>query len=71
VHTGFRSGDLRERDHLKDLGVDGKIILKWIFKKWDVGAWNGLICFRREIRGGACECGNKPSGSIKGGKFLD
>jgi hypothetical protein len=32
VHTGFRWGDLRERDHLKDVRVDGMIILKLIFK---------------------------------------
>ena len=30
-------GNLRERDHLGDLAVDGKIILRWIFRKWDVG----------------------------------
>jgi hypothetical protein len=33
VHTGFSWGDLREGDHLEDSGVDGMIILKWIFKK--------------------------------------
>jgi len=26
-----------ERDHLGDPGVDGGIILRWIFSKWDVG----------------------------------
>ena len=28
-------GNMRERDHWGDPGVDGRIILKWIFKKWD------------------------------------
>jgi hypothetical protein len=40
VHR-FWWGDLGE-DHLEDLGVYGRIILKWIFEKWDVGAWTGL-----------------------------
>jgi hypothetical protein len=35
VHTGFWLGDLREGGHLGDSGVDGRIILKLIFKKWD------------------------------------
>jgi hypothetical protein len=28
-------GNLRERDNLEDRGVDGRIIIRWIFKKWD------------------------------------
>jgi hypothetical protein len=37
VHTGFWWRDLREGDQLEDPGVDERIILKWIFKKWDGG----------------------------------
>ena len=46
VHTRFWWGDLRERDHLEDLGADGRIMLKWIFKKWDGKQLTGLICLR-------------------------
>ena len=31
-YTGFWWGNLRERDHLGDPGVDGRIILRWIFR---------------------------------------
>jgi hypothetical protein len=37
AYTGFWSGNVRERDQLGDPGLDGRIILRWIFKKWDVG----------------------------------
>jgi hypothetical protein len=37
LRSGFWWGKLRERDHLEDLGVDGSIMLKWIFKKRDEG----------------------------------
>jgi hypothetical protein len=37
VHTEFWWEDLREGDHLGEPGVDGRIILKGIFKKWDGG----------------------------------
>jgi len=33
VHTAFGLGDLRERNHLEEHGVDERILLKWIFKK--------------------------------------
>jgi hypothetical protein len=32
---------LRERDHLGDPGVDGRIILRWIFSKMDMVVWTG------------------------------
>ena len=40
--AGFCWGNLRGRDHLGDPGIDGRVILRWIFSKWDVWVWNGL-----------------------------
>jgi hypothetical protein len=36
MYTGFWWGNLRERDHLGDVGVDGRIILRRIFRS---GMW--------------------------------
>jgi hypothetical protein len=47
VHTGFCWRNLRERDDYADTYVDDRIILKWIFKKWD-----GLIWLRIGTCGG-------------------
>jgi hypothetical protein len=41
TYTGFWWGNLREGDHLGDPGVDERIILRWLFRKWDVGTWTG------------------------------
>jgi len=45
-------GKLEGRSHWGDLGVDGRIILGWISRKWDVGIWTGLGWHRIETVGG-------------------
>jgi hypothetical protein len=44
VH-GF-GGNLRERDHWGDPGLNGMIILRWNYRNWDVGVWTGLSWLR-------------------------
>jgi hypothetical protein len=56
------------QNHLEDLGVDGIIILKRIFKKWAGATWTRLIWL--SIATGSCECGRELPGSIKCWEFL-
>jgi hypothetical protein len=49
---------------LEEVGVNGRIILKRIFKKWDGETMTGLLWLRIGTGGGHFECDNKPSGSI-------
>jgi hypothetical protein len=45
-------GKLEGKRPIGDPGVDGRIILRWIFRKWDVGVWTGLSWLRTETGGG-------------------
>jgi len=53
AYTGVWWGNLRERDHLEEPGVEGRLILRWIFRKRDVEPWTGSRWLR--IRNG---CGH-------------
>ena len=41
-----------ERDHLGDPDIGGRMILRWIFRKWDVGVWIGTNWLRIGTCGG-------------------
>jgi hypothetical protein len=58
---------VRERDP----GVDRRMILKCIFRKWGGEIWTGLLWVRKGQVAGCCEFGNEPSGSIQGGGFFE
>ena len=50
--TGLWWGNLRDRDHLEDPDIDGRIILKCICRKWDVRVWTGSSWLRIGKDGG-------------------
>jgi len=52
AYTVFWWGNQRERNLLEEPGVDGKIILRRIFRKWDVGVWTGSSRLRIGTGGG-------------------
>jgi hypothetical protein len=57
----FGGENLRESDHLEDPGVDGRLLLRWIFRNWNVD-WIELA---QDSERYICECGYEPSGSMR------
>ena len=51
VYTGFWCGNMRGRDHSEEPGTDGRIILRWIFREWDVRAWSVSVGLKIGIGG--------------------
>jgi len=49
---GFGGENMRERDHWGDPEADGRIILRWIFRKWDVKVRTGSSWLRIGTGGG-------------------
>jgi len=58
LHTRFRWDNLKKGDHFEDLGVDGKMILKWALNKSVGRSWTGLIWLRIGRRGRLFRKGN-------------
>jgi hypothetical protein len=56
---------------LEDPGVDGGIILKWIFERWSGDSGLDLSRSGYGTVAGCCECGNEPSGPIKYEEFVE
>jgi hypothetical protein len=48
----FWWGNLREKDHLEDPDIDGRLLLRWIFRKLDVRSWTGSSWLRIGTGGG-------------------
>jgi hypothetical protein len=58
------------RDNFGDPGVDGRIILRWIFQEVGCVGMDWIELPQGHLAG-TCECGDEPSGSIKCGEFFD
>jgi hypothetical protein len=52
MHSKFKSENLKGRNHLEDLDIDGKITFQWILEKQGRKLRTGFILFGIETSGG-------------------
>jgi hypothetical protein len=62
--------EMWSEENMTDEGIDGRIMLKLILKKYSMRMWTELINLRIVPVEGPCEHGNEPLGSVKGRDFL-
>ena len=70
MHKWLGWGDRRKGYHFENLGLEMRIILKWIFKKWDGEVWTVFIWIKDRWRT-RVNVVNKLLDSMKCGEFLD
>ena len=66
----FSVGKGEGMNHFKDPGIEGRILLRWVFRKWGGHALDYSGSGQGQAAG-TCKCGNEPLGSIQCGEFLD
>jgi hypothetical protein len=64
-------GNLKERDHLKDLGIDGRVTLQQYCRNSIRGHRLDYLAQKKGRAAGSYKHSNKPSGSVKCGELLD
>jgi hypothetical protein len=69
--TKYNLENIKERDHLENLGVNGRIILKLISKLCNVRMWTECNDPEQGVMASYCEYSNESLDSVRGQEFLD
>jgi hypothetical protein len=61
LRNAYKIETVKGRGHLGDLGIGGRLLLKWILEKWDMRMWTGFNWVKIGSIGGLCELSNELS----------
>jgi hypothetical protein len=71
MYIGYWRESQKKRDHWEEQDVGGWIMLGWILERQNGMTWIGLMWLKTGTKGGVCEDGIQPSGSIKCWEVLE